>query len=131
MSAIYADLPHVVEIISLEDAGEGGAASCPHCGAIGRYIYRFIASDGQEYGAMKGCFKHFPKSRYFERMSEILKKEKDAAKRGRHIASWDTDVLDAIRAYADGKKDADQVDEIIRNADRAKRAYMVRMGYSR
>ncbi len=129
MSAIYTDLPHVVEIISLDDAGEGGAASCPHCGALGRYVYWFQASDGQTYGAMKGCFRHFPKSRYFERMSEILKKEKDAVKKGRKLASWDVEVLEAIRDYGHGTKSVDEVDLIISNADRAKRAYMQRMGY--
>lgn len=127
---IYANLPNVVEILSLEDAGEGGAASCPHCGAIGRYVYWFSADDGNHYGAMKGCFKHFPKSKYFERMADILRKEKEAAKKGRKLASWDQDVLNAIRALADNKTTQEGVDDVIARADRAKRAYMKRMGWA-
>lgn len=129
MTNIYADLPTVIEIISLEDAGEGGAAVCPHCGALGRYVYYFTASDGHQYGAMRGCFAHFPKSRFFDRLAEILKKEKDAAKKGRKLASWDIDVQNAIRDYGNNRKSAEQVDEIIRQADNAKRAYCKRMGY--
>src|SRR5690349_17478487 len=98
---IYANLPEVVEIITIDDAGEGGAASCPHCGAIGRYVYHFTASDGQHYAAMRGCFSHFPKSRFAGRMAELLRKEIDAKKRGRQLASWDIEIMGAIRDYAD------------------------------
>jgi len=126
---IYADLPEVVEILHLEDAGEGGAGTCPHCGAIGRYIYWFETVGGEMHGAMKGCFKHFPKSRYFERMAAILSKEKDFAKKGWKLAGWDQDVLNAIRAYSNNTMTQEQVDDVIRNADRAKNAYMKRKGY--
>lgn len=57
---IYANLPTVTEILAFVDYDTGGA-SCPHCGAIGRYVYRFLCADGQEYGAMRGCFGKFPK----------------------------------------------------------------------
>lgn len=125
----YAVLPTVVEIIALEDAGEGGAGICPHCGAIGRYIYRFRCSDGEVYGAMRGCFAHFPKSKYFQRLAEILKKQQDAQKKERQIASWDRDVMKAIYKYTEGVLTESEVDAVIRNADRAKHAYMVRRGY--
>lgn len=126
---IYSDLPEVVEIKQLYDAGEGGAGTCPHCGAIGRYIYYFLASDGEMYGAMRGCFQRFPKSKYFQRLAEILRKQEQAKRKGRTIASWDQLVLDAIYSLTAGKRTTEAVDEIIRQADNAKRAYRTRKGY--
>lgn len=129
--SIYSNLPTVVEIIKLEDSGEGGAASCPHCGATGRYIYWFVASDGATYGAMRGCFNKFPKSGYFNLMSEILKKEKDAEKKGRKLASWDRNIMQAIRNFTNGLILEDNLKGIIAIENHNKRGYMVRMGYSR
>jgi hypothetical protein len=127
---IYANLPEVIEILALEDAGEGGAASCPHCGAIGRYIVWFQASDGELHGAMRGCFKHFPKSKYLARMTELMDKERQfKAKKGWKLASWDQDVMDGIRRYAHQEISQEVLDTIIYNADRAKGAYMRRKGY--
>jgi hypothetical protein len=126
---IYSNLPEVVEILSLDDAGEGGAATCPHCGAIGRYIYWFQASDGEMHGAMKGCFKHFPKSKYLARMTELMDKERQFKAKGWKLARWDSDVLAAIRDYAQGQIMQEKLDNIISNADRAKKTYMARKGY--
>lgn len=63
----YANLPSVVRITQFEDCGPvldcmDKPGYCPHCGAEGRYIVHFLATDGQEYAAMRGCFAKWPKS---------------------------------------------------------------------
>jgi hypothetical protein len=134
----YANLPEVIEVLALEDAGEFGAANCPHCGAEGRYVYRFTCADGSERGAMRGCFKHFPKHRFAERCAKILAKEKDnrtASRQSwgepRKLASWDQETLDAIRNFAAGRIQEWEADDIIRRADGRKRAWMKSRGYTR
>lgn len=120
--------PRIVEILSYEDAGALGTC-CPHCGADGRYVVWFRTEDGARRGAMRGCFKLFPKSRYATRVERILEKERDARALGRNLASWDRDVLDAIRRLPElGEA---EVDRIIARADMAKRNWMVARGYRR
>ncbi len=70
--SIYANLPTAVEFLRMEDMGEECDAHCPHCGALGRYIYYFRCSDGKVYGAMKGCYRHFPKN-WMEKYSRKVK----------------------------------------------------------
>lgn len=126
---IYADLPKVVYIDRLEDAGEGGAASCPHCGAIGRYIYWFACSDGTQRGAMKGCFSHFPKHPFADRHAQVLAKQKSNAKKGWSLASWDAKVMQAIEEFGEGRITEWQAKDIIRQADSDKKAWMKQKGY--
>lgn len=126
---IYADLPRVVEILDLKDYGEYGAVSCPHCGAQGRYIYFFTTDNGQSYGAMKGCFRKFPKSPYADRMAKLLGKEKEFKAKKWKLASWDQDSINAIRAYGEGKILQKDLDRILAESDRAKYLYMKKKGY--
>lgn len=129
MSHTVSTLPKVVEMLSLEDTGPESGATCPHCGADGRYIYHFRCEDGNEYGAMSGCVQLFPKSKYAARMEKLLAKEKDNTKTGRTLAGWDVEVQDAIRAFMDGDITESQADARIRNADAKKTAWMKTKGY--
>lgn len=131
MSSIYADLPEVLFVLDLHDSGEFGNASCPHCGAEGRYVYTFACADGTTRGAMAGCFKKFRKHRYAKRMERILTKALAAHKQGRKLASWDTDVEAAIRDFHQGVKTEAEADAIIRRADLRKQDYMRSKGYCR
>lgn len=54
-------LPRIVAVLGRSDSGEYGAATCPHCGAAGRYVYTFQCDDGTTRGAMAGCLKLFPR----------------------------------------------------------------------
>jgi len=40
--------------------GDPGSATCPHCGAWGRYVYFFTTVDGEQHGAMSGCVETWP-----------------------------------------------------------------------
>ena|ERR1035437_124494 len=116
------DFPKVVEIESVTDAGDFGSASCPHCGAPCRYITYFYTEDGGYHGAARVCFSLFPKSKYAARVETILLKERSAKRLGRKMASWDREVIGAIRLIK--TLGAPAVDEIIRQADLAKHNYI-------
>lgn len=66
MQTATAPLPAIVKMLGVDDAGAG--ASCPHCGATGRWIYNFLCEDGTQRAAMAGCLKQFPQ------MPEIARK---------------------------------------------------------
>jgi hypothetical protein len=110
--------PKVVQVEQIEDTGPESGACCPHCGADGRYITWFITEDGARHGAMAGCFKLFPKSRFAIRVAGILEKQRN----GHKLASWDQKVLEAIRALPTlGELGVDQV---IVEQDGIKRAWL-------
>lgn len=131
MSSIYSNLPQVLYVEHLDDAGEGGAASCPHCGALGRYTYFFTCADGSHRGAMKGCFSHFPKHPFADRHAQILEKQKANAKKGWSMASWDKDVITAIERFGAGEITEVEANNIIRQADSNKKSWMRRKGFIR
>ncbi len=54
-------LPTVVKVLGVDDSGEYGNTSCPHCGALARYVTRFVLEDGTVAGAASSCFKLYPK----------------------------------------------------------------------
>jgi len=123
--AAIGSYPKVVEVERIEDTGPDSGASCPHCGADGRYITWFRTEDGVLRGAMRGCYSLFPQSKYAARTAAILSKERN----GHKLASWDRAILDAIRALpTDGEA---KVDALIREADLARHNWMARAGYRR
>lgn len=101
----YADLPKILAIIDVHDGGpcEGGmaTATCPHCGADGRFVYTFLCEDGTTRGAMKGCLSKFPHHPFANEMERILGKERDYEKKGWNLPKWDVEIRDAILAFAD------------------------------
>lgn len=129
--SLYSDLPQVLYIEHLEDAGEGGAGTCPHCGAVGRYIYHFTCTDGSRRSAMRGCFSHFPKHPFAERHAQILEKQKANAKKGWSMASWDKSVVEAIEQFGRGEITEREVKNIILVADGNKKSWMKRKGFRR
>lgn len=96
-------LPRIAYFTDRTDAGEFGAANCPHCGAKGRYIQHFICDDGSERGAMAGCIKQFKLHAFAKEQLRIESKERDYAERGWNIPSWDQDILNAIGAFVAGE----------------------------
>lgn len=109
MTNIYTDLPKIVRVTSVTDAGEFGAATCPHCGASGRYIYHFDCADGTHGGAMKGCFSKFPKHKFAAIHANILDKKRTK----KYLASWDTQKLEAIEKFIAGELTEKQAQHLI------------------
>lgn len=116
-------LPRVIEVLEVIDCGPGPSVSCPHCGADGRYITRFRCDDGTTRGAMSGCFKLFPAHRFCLRVDEIKRREIEAERQGRRLASWDQAILDAIRAFASGERSEAEVDRVIKIEDARKKSW--------
>lgn len=110
MSAMTIDgtLPRIIQFEGVSDSGEYGNATCPHCGADGRYVWSFITEDGVRRGAMAGCIQKFPVSKLAEEHRKIIDRSKDRAKKGQKLASWDIAKLGAIEAVADGTMTVDQ-----------------------
>lgn len=122
----YADLPKVVYVTGRDDAGEYGAATCPHCGAEGRYVYRFICEDGTERGAMAGCFKQFPQHPFATKAAVLIAKQADYCEKGWMLPSWDEATLDAIHAFGTQAISETEARDRIRAAERTRDAYRAR-----
>jgi hypothetical protein len=125
--SIYANLPKVVRFLGVEDMGEEADAHCPHCGAQGRYIYYFECEDGTRRGAMKGCYKHFPKSwteKYTYAIESGLHQVFEVKDKSGNVVRIDKEdyaatekeqkVLDAAAALAAGKITESEAETIIR-----------------
>lgn len=125
-TGIYSDLPKVLYITGETDSGEFGNARCPHCGAEGRYIIHFVTADGQERGAMKGCFSKFPQHKFAAIHMRLIEKERDYSKKGWNLPSWDQDTLKAIEEYAHGAIPEYEAHNRINRANERKDAYRSR-----
>lgn len=96
-------LPKIVAVVSKSDSGEYGNATCPHCGALGRYVWTFKCDDGTTRGAMAGCIKLFPRSPLADEHMKLVERFKERQAEGKSLASWDEAKLDAIEDAIDGK----------------------------
>lgn len=121
---IYKDLPRVVMVLDVEDGGPDGGAFCPHCGAPGRYIIYFLAEDGEQHGAMKGCFRRFPKHPLAAEAAELLERQRERQRKGQRLSGWDQTMLAAIEDYAEHRISEDREMEIIRAQKARKAAWM-------
>ena len=92
-------LPTIVRFIGTSDAP---GSSCPHCGANGRRVHRFLVSDGRTLGAMSGCVKLFPVAPIAREDMRLRDKEARYALNGWRLGRDDQAARDAIRAFYDG-----------------------------
>jgi len=123
--ALKETLPTIIYIEAKHDFGEGGATNCPHCGAKGRYVYRFRCDDGTTREAMSGCIRLFSWSSLVSEHQRIIDKETS----GRKLASWDREMLDAIEQCARGDIPEWQALNIIGGAKRDRTRWMISRGY--
>jgi hypothetical protein len=94
-------LPRIVRFLETHDGGPGGA-TCPHCGATGRYVHTFEVEGGRRLGAMSGCVKLFPVAPVAREEARLRKKGEDYRKRGWDLNRDDQAALDAVEAYYAG-----------------------------
>lgn len=116
-------------ILDVEDGGPNGGALCPHCGAQGRWIYHFLAENGQQYGAMKGCFRKFPKHPLAAEAAELLERQRERQRKGQELSGWDQMMLAAIEDYGEHRISEAQAMDIIRAQKARKAAWMKRRHY--
>lgn len=91
--------PSIIAVLACDDYGpceEGPTASCPHCGAAGRYVYTCLMSDGTRKGMMKGCLGTFAKDACAKQCeSAVGKKALESSGKG-YLSKWDKQVLWAL-----------------------------------
>lgn len=126
-----ATLPRIVRFDGCDDSGEYGNATCPHCGAKGRYVYRFRCEDGVERGAMAGCIQLFPVASIAREHQRIIERQSDRAKRGGKLAGWDEAKLAAIQSFYDGAATEGDTLRTIERENARRQAWMDRKGYRR
>lgn len=93
--------PTIVKFLGTDDAGEG--AVCPHCGAPGRYITRFVVADGRTLGAMRGCAKLFPVSPLAREQAQLLAKKERYRKKQWTLNRRDQQALDLLEEAIAGR----------------------------
>lgn len=120
------DLPRIVEFLGRSDAGEFGAATCPHCGADGRYVSSFRCSDGTTRGAMAGCIQFFPVSPIATEQAKIMERKADREAKGQKLASWDQAKLDAMSLYYAGQLGEGEVLATIATQNAKRQAWLDR-----
>lgn len=92
-------LPKIVRFFEPTRAPD---SQCPHCGATGALIHHFETEGGRRLGAMSGCVKLFPVSPIAGLDVELRKKEAEAGRLHRNLASWDIEKRAAIDAFYGG-----------------------------
>jgi len=98
-------LPKILAILGCTDHGpcdDGPTATCPHCGAGGRYVYRFLCDDGKIHGAMAGCIQLFPKHPLTDKVATVFEKLRDYEKKKWKCSSWDQEIVDACASLESG-----------------------------
>lgn len=126
---IYNNLPKIVVVLGVTDHGPcdmGATAICPHCGAEGRYVYRFMCDDGTTRGAMRGCISKYPRHPFAEESRRILDKEQDYKLKGWQLPSWDREIKEAIFAFAEGDISEQEAEGRVRRAQEARRRHRAR-----
>jgi hypothetical protein len=109
-----ATLPRIVRFIETTDCGPG--ATCPHCGATGRWIVRFVTDDGRHLGAMRGCVQLFPVSQVAREGLRLRDKAAKYAKQGWHLNQADTRALETIEAFESGNATEQQAMSAVKSA---------------
>ncbi len=126
MTAALVTLPRIVRFLGTTDCPD---SQCPHCGATGRYIHRFLVDDGRTLAAMSGCVKLFPVSRIAleeQRLREKLARYKKSYGAGATLNRRDAEALAAIDAYYEGGCQVASERSVLSLVDGAKRANSAR-----
>jgi hypothetical protein len=131
-------LPTRIVTLFTDDSGEYGNASCPHCGADGRYIHYFLCDDGRIHGAMSGCIKLFPhKKTPLSIMAELaLDKEKELSelrKKGivHNLASWFKITIETLDKLRNNEITIDDARQIIGQQYNKRYQWLVSNGYGK
>lgn len=102
-----------------------GNASCPHCGAEGRYIYKW-EENGKTKSAMAGCYKALTgklekgeDTRYFEILAEKQTK-------GKELNGWDKNIIRLQGYLAENKYSKEWVEMKIREVLSNRKQYLAK-----
>lgn len=134
-----ANLPSVPAVLGVQDFGpcDGGegSATCPHCGAQGRYVISFLCDDGTKRGAMSGCFDLFrgADTRTSKLVCEAFSRARDASKEGKKAASWWREIAAEADEFgrSGGVDDYREFAQRVADIDGRRQAWLKRNGYGR
>lgn len=127
--ATLTTLPRITRFLGTSDGGPSdgrGSATCPHCGASGRYVHSFECEDGSRRAAMSGCIKLFPVHPIAEvdmALQARARKLRDQYGPTAKLNSWDERIKSAVDAYYTGQMDERTALAIIRAETIAKANY--------
>lgn len=124
-------LPKIIAIVDCEDHGPcdpDPSAYCPHCGAGGRYILRFICEDGKVHGAMKGCIQLYPRHQFTSKVEAVFAKERQYRKNKWNLPSWDQNIINACHSLGAGQITLAQWESTVRS-EFAKRDQFIQRKY--
>jgi hypothetical protein len=123
---VVTSLPRIMRYL---DSVSSEGSQCPHCGADGRTIHRFVCEDGTTRGAMSGCVKLYPISPLAREAMTLDRKIKGYVKRGLNLASWDQDKATALGEFYAGFITEAQALAAIRGANTRASIYRTRRGW--
>ena len=110
------------EFLGVKDCGH---ATCPHCGAEGRYIYTW-SENGVVRSAMAGCYKALTgklekgeDARYFELLAEKQAK-------GKALNGWDKAIIRLNSYLSEGKYSKNWIDQKINDVLRERKMYLAK-----
>lgn len=126
-------LPEIIQFLGTYDSGEYGNATCPHCGAEGRYVTSFVCADGKQRGAMAGCIQLYPVSPLAREHALVMGKISKAERAGREpkLNGWDTAILAACEDCYAGKIEVADALRIIADQKRSRNNWLAKKGYRR
>lgn len=111
--------------VGVDDTGPESGARCPHCGAEGRYIYRWTEF-GQPHAAMAGCFEmltgKIKKGDYEEVMIGIAKKQA----KNKPLNGWEKTIVRMNQFKAGGKYSEEWCNQKITEALSQRKVYLAR-----
>jgi hypothetical protein len=114
--------PKIIRFTGTTDSGDFGNATCPHCGALGRYVIHFLTEKGNG-GAMAGCVKLFPVSQVALEEKRLREKQEDYEKKGWKLNKLDSAALEALEEFYLNKLSEQ---DALSKMDLAKRANVAR-----
>lgn len=126
-----ATLPRIVAVLDCIDHGPCDpepTATCPHCGADGRYVYHFLCEDGTTRGAMKGCIQLFPRTAASYECEKALAKFNN---KKAHVSKWDERVLKALEQFRAGTLPLIGLEAVCAQVKAEKKTWMIMKGYAR
>ena len=125
-------LPLITRYLHKTDSGpcdDGATATCPHCGADGRFIHWFECEDGSKRGAMSGCVKLFRMTDIAAADMALREKLAERKKSGKGLNAVEQRASYAIQQFYAGRWDEATTLNMIKSQREAAAEYQRSMGW--
>jgi hypothetical protein len=109
------------KLIAVVDYYESDA--CPHCGAGGKHVFRFICDDGKTRAAMRGCLKLFKPGPDARLLQEAFKRVSTG-----QAASWWREMVNAATQLTEDR-DLEAFRATVANAENRRQSWLRKNGF--